>query len=49
MAIGKMENLLKFGLQQSIALCLGLKLPDLDTHKKVSLPVEALLTAPQGG
>ena len=49
MAFGKMENLSKFGLQASIALCLGLKLPDLDTHKKDSLPVEALLTAPQGG
>ena len=49
MAIGKMENQLRFGLLAYIALFLVLKLPDLDTHRRVCLLVEALLTAPQVG
>ena len=49
MAFGKMENPLRFGLLAYIALFLVLKLPDLDTLRKVCLLVEALLTAPQAG
>ena len=49
MAFGKMENQLRFGLLAYIALFQGLKLPDLDTLRKVCWLVEALLTAPQAG
>ena len=49
MAFGKMENQLRFGLLAYIALFQGLKLPDLDTLRKVCWLVEALLKAQRAG